>query len=295
MFWRQLSAAVTAAALCTNVTATPSNSSFLYLVAPAVFPLEEVAVGGRWKEYARTGYNSPRRIRFPEGVTDLIIDIGALRSGFAREGALPASWAVIFFEPVPANIAELQRALDSAPHRDRRFIVPAAVSSVEGAATFHRAAGPSCGSLLRSTAATGAGSACQKTVGEYVVPVVTLASLFEMLPPPSGEPGGGGGLRHRYLKIDTEGADHLVLRGAGPGLAALGRFGAITVECNDQAGEANRVGGCVASEVIDYLRPVFPLAARDTPGGATCNVHFGRRESDIAWARSMLWLAGGRR
>ena len=56
------------------------------------------------------------------------------------------------------------------------------------------------------------------------VPVVSLASFFKLLDPALLERG------HHLLKVDTEGADLLVLRGAGAD--ALRRyFRGVVIEC----------------------------------------------------------------
>ena len=76
-----------------------------------------------------------------------------------------------------------------------------------------------CGSLLKANAQNTFW--CWDTAQESVVTVFRLENLLDMIP------SGTSGIKSINVKIDAEGADHLVLKGGGQ---ALERVSSVIIE-----------------------------------------------------------------
>ena len=111
---------------------------------------------------------------------------------------------------------------------------------------------------------------------------------------------------HHLLKVDTEGADLLVLRGAGSD--ALRRyFRGVVIECafGDYAGPVfnkqgrpvqppppakrftHHTGECNVPAALAFMRDGFPHQHVVVQGG-TANVFFGRAAEDVAAMKGLL-------
>jgi FkbM family methyltransferase len=128
---------------------------------------------------------------------DCFLDIGA-NVGFhtlLAAALVGRSGRVVAFEPLPQNLAFLRRHL--LLNRIRNVTAyEAAVSDAPGMVTFNESCGPSMGRI--------------DSIGSLTVQAVTLDDLWHggEFPPP------------RAVKIDVEGAEDAVLRGAAKLLAA---------------------------------------------------------------------------
>jgi FkbM family methyltransferase len=125
-----------------------------------------------------------------------VVDVGANIGIFACLGAarLPADGRLTAFEPVPSNLELLQRNLAQNGVSGRVTLEPVAVGEAPGETMIHLAAGSGNHSLAaRVTGDRGA---------SLPVKVTTLDEHF------------GGDPRVDLLKIDVEGYDGYVLRGA---------------------------------------------------------------------------------
>jgi FkbM family methyltransferase len=121
-------------------------------------------------------------------------------------------------------------------------VLPVGAANHTGMVEFYDSFGSACGSLLKSTDKAWF---CAQTTETRVVPVVRLESLLKRVPP---------SYHFYYLKSDTEGADHLVLAGAG---SYISKFEMVSIECrpaNDSNGDLSRVGFCLQSNVITWMR-----------------------------------------
>jgi FkbM family methyltransferase len=121
---------------------------------------------------------------------DVVLDIGAnvgfftlLAAKLVREGFVYA------FEPLPRNLDYLRRHLEMNRVRNAE-VLPLAVAASSGTARFNVAESPAMGGLAEG--------------GGLEVATETLDRLV----------GGGRVRRPDFLKIDVEGAEHDVLRGA---------------------------------------------------------------------------------
>lgn len=121
---------------------------------------------------------------------DVVYDIGANVGFYTLLAAkLSGHGAVIAFEPLPRNLALLQRHLELNAVRNVQ-VLPLAVSSRSGMARFAAAPNPAMGGLAPS--------------GEIEV---TTAALDELI--------AAGSIPHpSFMKIDVEGAEYDVLTGA---------------------------------------------------------------------------------
>lgn len=125
-----------------------------------------------------------------------VIDVGANIGIYACVGAkhLPPGGQLTAFEPVPANLALLKHNLAQNGVARRVTVEPCAVSEVSGATMIHLA--PGSGNHSLAAAVTG---------GDHGALPVRVTSLSEHLS--AGSPVD-------LLKIDVEGYDGYVLRGA---------------------------------------------------------------------------------
>ncbi|MGI5242308.1 FkbM family methyltransferase [Dactylosporangium sp. CA-139066] len=125
-----------------------------------------------------------------------VIDVGANIGIYACVGAahLPPGGRLTAFEPVPANLALLQRNLAQNGRSDRVTVEPCAVGEAPGATMIHLASGSGNHSL--AAAVTGGGR------GALPVRVTSLSDHL------------GAGSPVDLLKVDVEGYDGYVLRGA---------------------------------------------------------------------------------
>ncbi|GAA3452350.1 MULTISPECIES: FkbM family methyltransferase [Dactylosporangium] len=125
-----------------------------------------------------------------------VVDVGANIGIYTCAGAvrLPPGGRLTAFEPVPANLELLRRNLAQNGCAHRVAVEPSAVGEVPGSTVIHLASGAGNHSLAAAVVGGGRGS--------LPVPVTTLSEHF------------GAGSAVDLLKIDVEGFDGFVLRGA---------------------------------------------------------------------------------
>lgn len=170
---------------------------------------------------------------------DVGTNVGAVTLVAARRCRQVAS-----FEPDPRSLAALRRHVE-VNRLTNVTIVPAALGASAGTATLHQAAATNTGrtSLMADRGAT---------TGAVEVPVETADAFLAAHPD----------LRPSVMKIDVEGAEHLVLRGAGA-LLRSGSLRAIVFE--DQRGADGRPA---SREAVDRLEAagyrITPLGLSDT-------------------------------
>ena len=227
-------------------TTPPKQQSLFQSIAPLHFPIDP-----------DTG-----KIRLPPQVTTLAIDVGARESDYltALEQTADETVVLILFDPLPVSFLPLQRrvityslthadrtGLDKS-RQDRVFAIHAALGDTEGTAAFNIAAGPACGGLLSTTENDAERRACAKAAEQKTVMVFTLKDVLNIIPDDEND-----NLISIHIKIDGEGADLTVLRGAG---AAIQRASSVIIECQNL--EANdprilRKGSCLHNEAADYM------------------------------------------
>jgi FkbM family methyltransferase len=141
----------------------------------------------------------------------------------------------------------------NAKYTDRVFTIKAALGEEEGVVDFNEGAGPACSSLLEKSNTSNFW--CINTRRKIRVNKFTLESFLQLLPPR---------IKSIHLKVDAEGADHLVLRGAGD---AIHRLTTIAIECQDLPPEKRDQllfqGACLYDEIQAYLCKVQKI----------CNAH----------------------
>jgi FkbM family methyltransferase len=139
---------------------------------------------------------------------DVAIDIGAHAGQYSliMAAMCGTSGRVVAFEPDPYARQALQRNLRLNPSIKTLGIESMAVSDAPGVAVLYSRGGNANSSLARSGLGGGVADDCE----EIVVPVVTLDSYLR----DSGLP------TPRWVKIDTEGAEIRILKGAQQLLAS---------------------------------------------------------------------------
>jgi FkbM family methyltransferase len=123
---------------------------------------------------------------------DLVFDVGANLGNYS-EAFCALGAVVVAVEPDPRNLAVLRKRL----RREHVYIEPCALGSEEGTAELHFADRNDVSTLAPQWAT----AATAKWIGTVSVPVRTLDSLASKY----GSP--------RYVKVDAEGFDCIVLRG----------------------------------------------------------------------------------
>jgi FkbM family methyltransferase len=135
---------------------------------------------------------------------DVCYDVGGYRGYMSGTMALAGASRVLTFEPLPANQQALQRLCDLNPGLNIE-LKPIAVGNTDGSIQLRVMADASMGKLITSTFQSGA-----PTAGVIEVAIRRLDSMVQAgeIPPP------------RLIKIDVEGAELEVLRGAADVLTA---------------------------------------------------------------------------
>lgn len=168
---------------------------------------------------------------------EVVLDVGANAGQFGQElRRVGYEGRIISFEPLP----EAYRKLAQAARRDRRWrALNLALGAEEGSLPIHVASNLASSSLLRPNATLAEAAPSLTFQSDHEVPVRRLDSLFDTLV--------DGGER-AFLKVDTQGFEQAILRGAG---ASLGRLSAIQLELSLTP---LYEGEPPAEEVIGWLR-----------------------------------------
>ena len=163
-----------------------------------------------------------------------VIDVGANRGQFAliARQRWPAA-RLICFEPLPEPIAVLRRVLGENAGLE---LVQAAASAGAGMATMHVSRRDDASSLLAITSRQSATFPGTKEIAATEVPTTSLDHHL-----------GGGIARPALLKLDVQGFELEVLRGAEDTLSSIDF---VLVECSFQEFYA---GQATADEVVRFL------------------------------------------
>ena len=123
------------------------------------------------------------------------------------------------------------------------FLLRAAVGENEGMANLNIAAASACTSILETSARNKFW--CADSKRSIKVPIITLDGLLGLLPDDTS-------IEQIHVKIDTEGADLAVLRGAAK---TLQRIDTVVIECNSNAGNRTfRDDECIESHALEYMK-----------------------------------------
>ena len=261
----------------TSSTAT-STSSLFSRIAPLFFPIDP----------------ETNQIALPSTVTTIMIDVGARDSDYMAvlEKRQDPTVALLMVDPLPDSYVPLQSRVAAYSMRDmdgrflktnstnRAFLLPAALGESEGTVDFNIAPGPACGSILpvhdKNT------FWCAKSIGQRKVMLFKLKDILDMLPThnPQGIP------IQVHIKIDAEGADLMVLKGAGAATFRERPISTVIIECMTDSGneteaqEHFRTGDCVNREAIQWMC--------QQAGFCKAHIDNGNRLSNIFWAHPGL-------
>ncbi len=129
------------------------------------------------------------------GYTDVFVDVGA-NLGYYTCLALQNKKHVIAFEPQPQNLSCLFKNLIANGWQDKAEVFPVALSDKPGLLTLYGASGPSA-SLVKNWAG-------YSSYYHQIVPISTLDNVL----------GIRFSNKQLFVKIDVEGAEYQVLKGA---------------------------------------------------------------------------------
>jgi FkbM family methyltransferase len=167
---------------------------------------------------------------------DVVIDVGANDGPYAaalRSGGFRGR--IVSFEPQEDAYARLVVAASSDPLWETYKL---AVAATPGRAVLHVAGNSSSSSLLPMSEQHAVSAPESRYVGELQVDVASLNSLGDQLVGPA---------EHGYLKVDVQGAELEVLRGAE---GVLSRMRVVEVELSLAT---LYEGGAVLSDVVAFL------------------------------------------
>jgi len=195
---------------------TEMSSAMTKAVASAFFPVDP-----------KTGL-----IRFPEHITQVIIDVGARESDYLsrQESVKDRNTAIILFDPLPDSfipvvhrVSKLQMENRTNQWLDANYMnsvlaVRAALGETEGIISFNVGVAPACGSILEFSPKD-TPHWCMSSQQKIQVPILKLGSIIDMIP---------ATICDIHIKIDAEGADMLVLKGGGD---SIKRAGSVIIEC----------------------------------------------------------------
>ena len=221
------------------------------------------------------------KIILPKNITTVVLDIGARESDYLRVkegyGTNDQSVALILIDPLPESSIPLMKRVAEYSMRDwsggffdqdksnQIFLVRAAVGENEGIANLNIAAAPACTSMLKTSANNKFW--CARSHSSIKVPVITLDGLLNLLPDTISN-------KQIHVKIDTEGADLAVLKGAA---RTLQRIDTVVIECNDDAkNQTFRDDECVASHALEYMKERGFKDAHVEEQGGLVNIFFAR-------------------
>ncbi len=143
------------------------------------------------------------------------------------------------------------------------MVFPLGLSDSEGMMNLNLNGAEACSSLMPSHPEAWW---CAQTHGRIAVPVVRLDTILNMLPPE---------YEMYYLKVDVEGADMHVLRGAGK---YLQQFKLVTTEVDNDPTQKTRLGSNSENQTVAFME------ARGFKG-KSCEYkecHFSREISESA-------------
>lgn len=224
------------------------------------------------------------KIIFAPSIDTVVIDVGArLPNGYLRalESGKHNTTGLIVVDAQRDSIIPLQQRIANFNmqesndlgwtlkpwHQHRVYSVHAAMSTEESTANFNIGTGPACSSLLKESRGNKFWCANQK--GTERVMVFTVEDLVALIPDHLNV----------HLKVDTEGADLFVLKGAGD---AIHRFVTIIIECNSDEASKNETyheGECVEANAMKFMCMEKGMCHGKSKGqGSLVNIMWTRKE-----------------
>ena len=264
----------------TTATPLPRTKPLLHQMAPSIFSMN-----------ADTGL-----IDLPDEIDTVIIDVGARESDYlalleARGKQQqfkdqPQTIALILVDPLPDSLMPLQRRVVNYalrnnnkqklhPHyMNRVFAVNGAMAEQEGQMTFNVGKGAACSSLLNTSSTNTFW--CAKSTRKIPVLVYTLADLLALIPQRPT-------ITSMHLKVDAEGADLIVLKGARE---AIERLDTVVIECKPESSSSSSStqktvfeGECYYDQARDYMATRGFDGAGAQKQGHAVNAYFWKQNN----------------
>ena len=233
------------------------TTSLMRQVATAYFPLDP-----------ETG-----KIKLEADIDSVVVDVGARESDYLKalevdkQGKLHGNRTAVFLvDPLPSSVVPVTARVSQYAVQTKRwnqaFVLRAAMGKKEGRTSFQVGSAPACSSILQTSAKNKFW--CAETTERIETVVFRLEDFLELLP--------SSVLGSVNLKVDAEGADLDVLKGAGDRIAA---FDTIIIECNPPNGtETFRDGECTFEDAKAYMETMgFNTTSYDIQGGLV-NMYF---------------------
>lgn len=152
---------------------------------------------------------------------DFMIDVGA-NVGFATLPVADLGYRVIAFEPVPSNIAILTKSLERNNFQKNVTVIPFALSSLKGKQEIHIPKGRADNASLNYDAAVA--GAKHNNIETSIIETITFDEWWN-------ENKEGYAVENaRLMKIDVQGWEEAVLKGAIGFLKEAKKYGKLIVE-----------------------------------------------------------------
>jgi len=223
------------------------------------------------------------KIKLPQTIKNVVIDVGARESDYLERLELTndEETAIFLFDPQPSSGVQLAERVAKFSLRgientwldplksNQAFYTKAALGENEGITEFNVAWAPACSSPPAESDENDFW--CAKSSRKITVTVLTLAGFLPLIDKKvvtTAHHGGNHnstGVEQIHLKIDAEGADLMVLRGARDFLRMCDT---VVIECQRDGGKSNRKGECVTKDAVAYMDTLgFKLYEVEGQGG----------------------------
>jgi len=223
------------------------------------------------------------KIKLPQTIKNVVIDVGARESDYLERLELTndEETAIFLFDPQPSSGVQLAERVAKFSLRgientwldplksNQAFYTKAALGENEGITEFNVAWAPACSSLPAESDENDFW--CAKSSRKITVTVLTLAGFLPLIDKKvvtTAQHGGNHnstGVEQIHLKIDAEGADLMVLRGARDFLRMCDT---VVIECQRDGGKSKRKSECVTKDAVAYMDTLgFKLYEVEGQGG----------------------------
>ncbi|CAB9524398.1 unknown protein [Seminavis robusta] len=224
--------------------------------------------------------NKHGKLDLHPSMPNLMIDIRARESDYLAWLHKDNTTCLILVDPLPDSYIPLamkvaEHAVLNIPkgqswlnpqYKHQALIIRAAMGETEGVYDFNVARGPACGSILKT--ARNNSFWCFDSKDTIKTAVLRLERILDLVPPH---------IDNLHLKVDAEGADLTVLKGAGD---QIKKFGTVIIECA-YSNVTRHEGDCHVHDAVKYMDQYGFEAHILGKGKNQANILFVPRQSTI--------------